>query len=117
METALVLSVCLSPCSCFLCLVDRFDQENWLKSLVCDRSYVGVIQLASFAYLSYISLIKVRLPVVCVWRTLLDALNFVSALRFCSHIFFFLAAPHVLWDLSSLTRGQTRALGSESTKS
>ena len=33
-EAALVLSVYLSLCYCFLCLVDDFDQENWLKSLV-----------------------------------------------------------------------------------
>ena len=32
-------------------------------------------------------------------------------------LFFFLAAPHSLWDLSSLTRGRTWALSNESTES
>lgn len=84
METAPVVCVRWFLCSRFLCLVDDFDEANWLKSLVCGRFMSGAVRLASFKHWFYVSLIKCWLPIACASHTLWDALNFFSVLYFCS---------------------------------
>ena len=46
-----------------------------------------------------------------------DAAKSRPVFCFCILVFFFLATKHGLWDISSLTRDRTQALGSESAES
>lgn len=99
METALVLCVCL----CFvlvsfawrMILIKKTGSRAWC---VTDW-YLG---LSHWPHLNISStgLTKGSLPIFCVWHILLDALNFVSALHFCSYIFYFC----LKWTLIGLVK-------------
>lgn len=78
METAPVVCVCWFLCSCFLCLVNDLDEEDWLRNLVCGRLMSVAVRLASFKHWFYISLFKCWLHIACAWHTLWDALTFFS---------------------------------------
>lgn len=100
METAPVVCVRWFLCSCFLCLVNDFDEENRLKSLVCVAdSCLGLSDWPHLNTGSISALLNANFLLLVHGTHFGMPLIFFSVLYFCSCIFWFcLKLALLIWS-------------------